>query len=223
MGDIGWRSVWVAGLTLAILAGLARETRAQTLGLGARMVSVSGSDSLAVDPNVAVDTRFTGGFLRLNASKHMTLEASMDFQSTTNPYGTARIHNTPIQVSALVVPIRTAIQPYFLAGIGWYKHKLEALNNGATAQTVQTTDFGFHTGLGGQLMFGKHASAYLDYRYTWADVNGVSGLLGAVRSAVSLTTVLGALSSLNNQNSSSSTSGISRRGSMWTGGVAIYF
>jgi opacity protein-like surface antigen len=187
------------------------------------MVSVSGSDSLAVDPDVSLNTRFTGGFLRLNVSKHMALEGSMDFQSETNSAGTGRIHNAPIQVSGLVLPIRSALQPYFLAGIGWYRHKLEALDNGEAVLTTQSTDFGYHTGVGGQVMFGKHASAYVDYRYTWVDVNGISGLMGTIRSAASLTTVIGALTSLKNQDAKDSTSSISRSGSMWTAGMAIYF
>jgi opacity protein-like surface antigen len=213
----------MAALALAVLVSGARPATAQTIGLGARMVSVSGSDSLAVDPETSLNTKFTGGFVRLNVSKHMSLEGSMDFQSETNAAETARIHNTPIQVSALVIPIRTALQPYFLAGIGWYKHKLEALDNGTPVLTTDTTDFGYHTGVGGQVMFGKHFSAYVDYRYTWVDINGIGGLPGAVRSAASLTSVLGALTSINSQDSKSSTSSISRSGSMWTGGMAIYF
>jgi hypothetical protein len=220
----GRRSARVAGLVLAVLAGVAGNARAQTIGLGARMVSVSGADSLAVDPASASNTRFTGGFVRLNASKHLTLEAAMDYQSTTNPAETARIRNTPIQVSTLFVPLRTAVQPYVLAGIGWYKHRVEALDQGKAVQTGESTDFGYHTGVGGQVMLGKHAGFFVDYRYTWVDINGIDGLAGAVRSAASLTSVLGALSSFTgNKSSSSSGSTISRRGSMWAGGVTVYF
>jgi opacity protein-like surface antigen len=217
------RPARVIGLVLALLACAAPGARAQTIGLGARMVSVSGTDSLAVDPQANVSTKFTGGFLRLNVSKHMALEGSMDFQSETNAAGTGRIRNKPIQVSGLVIPIRTALQPYFLAGVGWYRHTLEALDNGQTVMETQSTNFGYHTGVGGQVMFGKHVSAYVDYRYTWADTKGISGLMGTVRSAVSLTSVIGALTSLNDKDASTSTSSVSRRGSMWTGGMAVYF
>jgi hypothetical protein len=213
----------MAGLALAVLAGGAGPARAQSVGLGARMVSVSGSDSLAVDTAVSANTKFTGGFVRFNVSKHMALEGAMDFQSETNEAGTGRIHNTPIQVSGLVIPIRTALQPYFLAGIGWYKHKLEALEGGEAILTTQTTDFGYHTGVGGQVMFGKHFSAYVDYRYTWVDTQGIDGLMGMVRSAVSVTSVVGALTSLNDKDATNTTSSVSRSGSMWTTGMAIYF
>jgi hypothetical protein len=218
-----WRLARVMGLTLAVLAAAAPGARGQSIGLGVRLTSVSGSDSVAVDPSVSVNNKFTGGFVRFNLSKRMTFEAAMDYQTSTNPTGTARIRNTPIQLSGLIVPFRTPVQPYFLAGVGWYKHKLEALDQGKAVMTTDTTDFGYHTGVGGLLMFGKHASAYVDYRYTWVDVNGVEGLMGAVRTAVSLTSVLGAMTGANSQSNSGTTPSISRRGSMWTGGLAVYF
>jgi len=222
VGTVNWRRVWMAGLALAALAGVAGDAGAQTFGLGARMVSVSGPDSPAVDQSDPSNTRFAGGLLRLNATKHISLEVSMDYQSTTNPAGTARIRNTPIQVSGMLFPLRTALSPYFLAGIGWYRHKLEALDNGKPVLTGESTDFGYHTGVGGQLMFGRHAGIFVDYRYTWVDLNGIDGFMGAVRSAASLTSVVGLLTSLNDGDKTKDST-INRSGSMWTGGLTIYF
>ena len=215
----------MTGLTIAICAGFAGgEAEAQTFGLGARMVSISGTDSPALDPGDTTNTRLAGGFLRLKASKHLSLEASMDFRTTTNPTETARVRTTPIQVSALFYPIRTALAPYLLAGVGWYRHRAEALNDGKAVLTANTSEFGYHTGLGGELMLGKHASMFVDYRYTWVDVNGIGGFAGVLKSAASLTSVIGLLSTLNDSSDGNdSLSSLSRRGSMWTTGLTVYF
>jgi opacity protein-like surface antigen len=222
VGIVTWRSARVVGLALAVLAGAAGDARGQMFGIGARMVSVSGADSPAVDQSDPSNTRFVGGLVRLNASKHITLEVAMDYQSITNPTETARLRNTPIQVSGLLVPMRTRLTPYFLAGVGWYKHKLEALENGRGVLTAETTDFGYHTGVGGQLMFGRHVGISVDYRYTWVDREGVDGFMGVVRSAASLTSVVGMLTSLGSDRNSEESS-ITRSGSMWTGGLTVYF
>jgi hypothetical protein len=219
------RSAAVIGLVIALLVGLtAREAQAQTFGIGTRMVSVSGTDSPALDPGDTTSTRLAGGFLRLKASKRLSLEVSMDYRSTTNPTETARVRTTPIQVSALFYPIRTAIAPYLLAGVGWYKHRAEALSDGKAVLTANTSEFGYHTGLGGELMLGRHASFFVDYRYVWVDVNGIGGFTGVLKSATSLTSVIGLLTNLNDSsNSQDSSSSISRRGSMWTTGLTVYF
>jgi hypothetical protein len=202
----------------------AREGQAQTFGIGPRMVFVSGTDSPALDPTDTTNTRFTGGFLRFRASKHLGLEVAMDYRVTTNPAETARIRNTPMQASVLFFPVRTAIAPYLLVGVGWYKQRVEALSDGDPVLTANTSQFGYHTGIGGELMMGRHASLFVDYRYIFVDVNGDGGLAGAARSAASLTSVINLLSSFNHaSDGNGSTSGTSRRGSMWTTGLTVYF
>jgi hypothetical protein len=215
----------VMGVTIAICVGFAGgEAQAQSFGVGARMVSVSGTDSPALDPGETTSTRLAGGFLRLKASKRLSLEVSMDYRSTTNPTETARVRTTPIQVSALFYPMRTAIAPYLMAGVGWYKHHAEALSDGKAVLTASTSEFGYHTGLGGELMMGKHASLFVDYRYVWVDVNGIGGFTGVLKSAASLTSVIGVLSNLkDSSNGKDPTSSISRRGSLWTTGLTVYF
>jgi hypothetical protein len=225
VGLVTRRSAAAIGLVIALLVGLtAREGQAQTLGIGPRMVFVSGTDSPALDPTDTTNTRFTGGFLRFRASKHLGLEVAMDYRVTTNPAETARIRNTPIQTSILFYPFRTSIAPYLLVGVGWYKQRVEALSDGDPVLTANTSQFGYHTGIGGELMLGRHASLFVDYRYIFVDVNGVGGLSGALKSAASLTSVIGLLSSLNNgSDNKDSTSSGSRRGSMWTTGLTFYF
>ena len=102
-------------------------------------------------------------------------EAAMDYQSSTNESETARVRNTPIQVSALLLPIKKSFAPYALAGLGWYRHKIEALDGGRTVATANATDFGYHAGAGLQLKFGQHAAIFADYRYVWVDANGLDG------------------------------------------------
>jgi len=215
------RSARVAGLALALLAGAASGVGAQTFGFGARMVSVSGPESPALDDSDSSRTRFAGGFIRLHALGSIGVEVAMDYQSTTNEAETARIRNMPIQISGLLLPVRKTFAPYVLAGLGWYKHRVEALDNGDAVATVYSTDFGYHTGLGAQLKFGGHAAIFVDYRYVWVDENGIDGLTGALKSAASVTNVIGLVSSFADDGDNDS--GRSRGGSMWTGGLTIYF
>ena len=221
MGILRYRLAWVAGLTLAVLAGAASDSPAQTFGFGARMVSVSGPESPALDASDSSRTRFAGGFIRLHMIGSLGVEVAMDYQSTTNEAETARIRNMPIQVSGMLLPVRKTFAPYVLGGIGWYKHRVEALDNGDALASVYSTDFGYHTGVGAQVKFGSHAAIFVDYRYVWVDSNGIDGITGALKTAASLTSVVGLLSSFTDDNSEESS--ISRGGSMWTGGLTIYF
>jgi opacity protein-like surface antigen len=222
VGISKWRSAaGAAGLALAFLAGSAGDAQAQRLGLGAHMVSVSGSDSPALDSSDSSRTRFAGGLIRLHATSSLALEASMDYQSTTNVAETASIRNMPIQISAMLIPVKKTFAPYVLAGVGWYKHRVEALDAGQAVATVYSTDFGYHTGLGAQVKLGKHAAIFADYRYVWVDANGIDGISGALKKAASYTTVVGLLTSLAGGNNEQSS--ISRGGSMWTGGLTRYF
>ncbi|MCX6549510.1 MAG: outer membrane beta-barrel protein [Acidobacteria bacterium] len=216
----------VLGLTVALVAGVAAlDVQAQTIGIGPRMVFISGENSPIQDPNDTSKTKFTGGFLRLRASKHMGFEISMDYRTATNPSETARVRTTPIQGTVLFYPFRTAIAPYILGGIGWYKERYEALSDGQPVLTTNTSQIGYHTGMGAEMMMGKHASIFFDYRYTFVNVDGVGGLAGALYSALSLTSVTGLLNSLTNSGTNSNTTmpGVSHQGSMWTTGMTVYF
>jgi opacity protein-like surface antigen len=221
VGIVNWRSAWVAGLALAVLAGEAGDARAQTIGLGARMVSVSGPESPALDNSDSSRTRFAGGFIRLHMVASLGVEVAMDYQSTTNDAETARIRNMPIQVSGLLLPVKKTFAPYVLAGIGWYKHRVEALDSGEAVASAYSTDFGYHTGLGAQIRFGGHAAVFVDYRYVWVDANGIDGITGALKSAKSVISVVSLLTSFAGDGSEETS--ISRGGSMWTGGLTIYF
>jgi hypothetical protein len=218
---VNWRSVIVAGLALAVLCGSAQRAQAQMFGIGARMVSVSGPESPALDDSDSSRTRLWGGYIRFHPIGSLAIEAAMDYQSSTNAAETARIRNVPIQISGMLLPVKKTFAPYVLAGIGWYKHRVEALDSGVTTATAYATDFGYHTGLGAQIKFGRHAAIFVDYRYVWVDANGIDGISDALKSAASVTNVVGLLASLADADAEESS--ISRGGSMWTGGLTIYF
>lgn len=216
------RSLWVAGLALAFLGGAAPGARAQTFGVGVRMASVSGPESPAVESTDSSRLRFWGGFARLHLAGSFGFEVSMDYQSMTNDAETARIRNTPIQVSALLLSPKKTFSPYLLGGIGWYKHKIEALESGKSVATANTTDFGYHLGGGLQLKAGRHAAIFADYRYVWVDANGLDGFSGIIKSAASLTSVIGLVSSIAGADNNSN-DGVRRGGSVWVGGLTVYF
>jgi opacity protein-like surface antigen len=214
--------IWVAALALALLGATASGARAQLFGVGVRMASVSGPESPAVEDTDSSRLRFWGGFARLHLAGSFGVEVSMDYQSETNDAETARIRNTPIQVSALLLSPNKSFSPYFLGGLGWYKHKVEALDGGKTVATAYATDFGYHVGGGLQVKLGRHAAIFADYRYVWVDENGLDGFSGLVKKAASLTSVIGLISSVAGGDNNDS-DGISRGGSMWVGGLTVYF
>jgi opacity protein-like surface antigen len=221
LGISTWRLAQVTALALALLGVSASGASAQRFGIGARFVSVSGPESPALDDSDSSRTELWGGFIRFHPTNSIGIEASMDYQSTKNEAETARVRNLPIQITGLLIPVKKTFAPFVLGGVGWYKHRVEALERGVTTATASTTDFGYHLGLGAQVKFGSHVAAYVDYRYVWVDSSGIDGITGALKQAASSTAVGALLTSLADNDSEESS--ISRGGSMWTGGLTIYF
>jgi hypothetical protein len=215
------RPMAAAALAAALMVSLAAGgAQAQMLGVGVRMLTASGADSPLVSSTGEANPRFYGGLLRFNASSHMALELTMDYRRMLNPEGTARIRYTPIQASILVFPRRMAIAPYLIVGVGWYRQRVEAMDGGETRLSATTSEKGYHTGFGGQMMLGRHASMFVDYRYSFVDITGANGLAGAAYAASSLSSVIGLLSAVGGNEYSSK---LSHRGSMWTTGLTVYF
>jgi opacity protein-like surface antigen len=206
-----------AALMVCLAAGAAQ---AQTLGVGTRMMTASGEDSPLVSSTGEANPRFYGALVRFHASSHMALEVAMDYRRMLNPEGTARIRYTPIQASILFFPLRTAIAPYLVAGVGWYRQRIEAIDGGEALVSTTTSETGYHTGFGAQMKLGQHAAIFLDYRYSFVDVTGSSGLAGAAYAATSLSSVVNLL---NAASGNAFTSKLEHRGRMWTTGMAIYF
>lgn len=222
MGISARRMAGLAGAVLALMVCAAGPAEAQTLGIGARMTSVSGPESPAADSGDPSRTRLWGGFARLHLIGSLGFEAAMDYDSWTNDTETARLRSTPIQVSVLLLNPNRTFSPYLLGGLGWYRHKVAALDQGETVATAYSTDFGYHLGGGLQLKLGRHAAVFADYRRVWVDANGLDGFSSLIRSATSLTSALNLVSAIAGAEDSSKSS-ISRGGSMWIGGLTVYF
>ena len=90
---------------------------------------------------------------------------------------------------------------------------------GIVAQTAQERKLGVHAGFGGEARLGKHAVAYMDYRYRFVkfgndpSANSTTGLAENLSAVAKLLALVPGLGQLN----------VSHQGSMWTGGVAFVF
>jgi hypothetical protein len=230
----GRRRKWLAAmgfLVAVVMCAGARDARAQSFGVGARMVWVTGADSPLQDSSSSSSTKLTGVFMRLRASKHVGLEVSYDWRTARDAENTIEVKSTPVTVSGLFYLFKGPIAPYVAVGAGWYKTRVELLNAdtaapASTSTTAETTKFGYHTGFGGELFMGKHASIFVDYRYTFVDVSGFGGILGTASSLLTggfsslLSSMTGAGS---NAVSGTAIPSVTHLGSMWTTGMTIYF
>jgi hypothetical protein len=229
----GQRCKWLAAMGFMVAVAIcasASHAQAQSFGIGARMVWVTGADSPLQDSSSSSSTKLTGAFLRLRASKHVGLEVSYDWRTERDAENTIEVKSTPITVSGLFYLLKGPIAPYVAVGAGWYKTRVELLNTPEATTNVttsaETTKFGYHTGFGGELFMGKHASIYVDYRYTFVDISGFGGILGKASSL--LTGGFGSLLSSatgigGNAVSDPTSPNVTHLGSMWTAGMAIYF
>lgn len=233
MAGQGRKWLMVLGLMVAVaLAATARDAQAQSFGIGARMVFVTGADSPLQDASSST-TRLTGVFMRLRASKRVAVEVAYDWRTARDAENTIEAKTTPLQVSGLFYLLRGPISPYVNVGAGWYKTRVTLLNGAAAGgdtgatTSAETTKFGYHTGFGGEVFMGKHASLFVDYRYTFVDISGLGGILTTAGSL--LTGGYGALFSSMAGMGGTNTSGsalnpnVSHLGSMWTGGMTLYF
>jgi hypothetical protein len=180
-------------LALALLAQAA-PLCAQGLGLGARIAWVH--------PDVEADVdavRYFGGQLRL-LGRRVGLEVALDHRSESLEVLNQKVTEIPLQTSLILRMASSRVSPFLLGGPGWYRRKVEALDS-ASGLSVSTTDFGWHAGIGLEVLASKHFGVHGDYRYTFLNFHddGGGGLLG-------LGKVLPG-----------------HRGSMWTLGATVYF
>ena len=192
-------------LTMLALGGLllsAAPVSAQGFGIGARMAWMK------VDTDVDVDTdtpRLFGGQVRMITGR-FGLEVSMDRRSEEFELLNEKVTETPIQASLMMRMGSGRFAPFLLGGPGWYRREVEPLDGPDVK--VKTTEFGWHGGLGLEIMAGRHFGIHGDYRYTFLgdddgdeddddDDDDGGGLIGRFIP--------------------------SHRGSMWTVGATIYF
>src|SRR5262245_43878169 len=182
-----------ATITIFALAGLLTTTApvcAQGVGLGARIAWVH--------PDVDADVdalRYFGGQLRLLAPR-LGLELALDHRSESLELLHQKVTETPIQASVLL-RMGGSVSPYLLGGPGWYRRTVEGLN-GTSNLKASTTEFGWHAGVGLEVLASRHFGVHGDYRYTFLDFNDDDGgFIGNVLPG--------------------------HRGSMWTLGATFYF
>jgi opacity protein-like surface antigen len=186
---------------LALLLALPGPAVAQSFGIGPRLSFVRGDL-----PSATPSTRFLGGTMRLRSSRHVALEAALDYHAEYSEDQTSRVRQTPFQASLLLFPVRSAFSPYLLGGMGIYSELTDTLDSaGVVVDTVAARRTGWHLGIGAELSLTRHAVLFADYRFRFVrfgdddedgepiDIPGLSNFK------------------------------LTHRGSMWTGGMAFYF
>jgi len=182
----------IAMLTLGGLLAWQAPASAQGFGIGGRVAWVHPDTEVEVDA-----LRYFGGQIRFIGGR-FGLELSMDRHSESSEVLNQKFTEIPIQAS-LLLRGGGKVAPFVLGGMGWYRRTVEALV-GPADPAVTTTEFGWHAGLGLEILPTTHFGIHGDYRYTFLDFGGdnngggiISGLLPG------------------------------HRGSMWTLGATIYF
>lgn len=180
-------------LTVAGLMASVPPASAQGFGVGGRMAWVTSDDEADVDA-----VRMTGGQVRVLAPR-FGLEVSLDRRTESFDLLNSKVTETPIQASLLMRLGSGRVSPFLLAGPGWYRRSVEALDDPDTRET--STEFGWHAGIGLEILAGRHFGLHGDYRYTFLDFGDDEeedeGFIGGLLPG--------------------------HRGSMWTLGATIYF
>lgn len=202
------RSAAAAALVLfgaAVL--LPGQAFAQAVSIGPRMSFVRPDPALGT-----ASDRYTGGTLRLKMSPRTSIELAMDWRSTTTEDATVRISDYPFQGSLMLYPVRAAIAPYVLGGVGWYSQRMEALDGNEVVSQQTVRRMGYHGGFGGEIKLGSRASIFADYRYTFIRF----GTEEDATEGAGAFPLPGVGSLMENFR-------LSHEGSMWTGGLVINF
>ena len=181
-----------------LLLGVA-PAYAQGFGVGGRIAWLKAEDDVDVDRS-----RLLGGQVRLVTGR-LGLEVSMDHRSEEFELLNEKVTETPIQASLLLRMGSGRVAPFLLGGPGWYRREVEALDD--PELRIKATEFGWHGGIGLEILASKRFGLHGDYRYTFigdddddvdeGDDEDDDGFLGRF--------VRG------------------HRGSMWTLGATIYF
>ncbi len=101
-----------------------------------------------------------------------------------------RVWQIPVQASLLVfVPPATRLQPFLLAGAGYYRIGTTDLLPGAAGHTHDNR-FAFHAGAGMDFRVAKKWSVFVDGRFSFLDIGAVAAL-GTGQRARGWDTVLG--------------------------------
>jgi opacity protein-like surface antigen len=186
------RQAAVMILALSGLLACAAPVSAQGFGIGGRFAWDT-RDSEIEDDTV----RFFGGQLRI-LSQRVGVELSLDRRSESFELLNQKVTETPIQASFLLRLAGGAVSPFVLGGPGWYRRTVEPID-GPDDESVSETEFGWHAGVGLEVLPNRHFGIHGDYRYTFLDFgdDDDDGFIGSLLPG--------------------------HKGSMWTLGATIYF
>jgi hypothetical protein len=183
-----------ATVAAAALLVCAAPVCAQGFGIGPRLAWVTRDVDADVDR-----VRFVGGQVRL-ISARFGLEVSMDRKSESFELLNQKVTETPVQAALLMRLGSGSVAPVQLGGPGGYRRKAEPLD-GSADLGANTTEFGWHAGIGLEIRPHRHLGIHGDYRYTFLDFkeddDEDEGFIGGLLPG--------------------------HRGSMWTLGATIYF
>ena len=188
------RTVVIAMLILGALLASIAPVSAQGFGVGGRIAWINPDTEVDVD-----SVRYFGGQIRL-VSGRIGVEVSIDRHSESSEALNQKLTETPVQASFLLRGTGR-FAPFLLAGPGWYRRTVEALD-GPSDLDISTTEFGWHAGAGLEILATRHFAIHGDYRYTFLDFgddddDDGEGFIGGLLPG--------------------------HRGSMWTLGATVYF
>jgi opacity protein-like surface antigen len=194
MCALSLRPVVIAMLALSGLLTSLAPVSAQGFGVGGRIAWVNPDTEADVD-----SVRYFGGQIRFIAGR-IGFELSMDRHSESSEALDQKLTETPLQASVLLrMGGGGKVAPFLLGGPGWYRRKVEALDGDADLG-ISETEFGWHAGIGLEILPSRHFGIHGDYRYTFLDFDdddGGGGIIGGLLPG--------------------------HRGSMWTLGATVYF
>jgi opacity protein-like surface antigen len=185
----------IALIAVGYLLASAAPASAQGFGIGPRIAWVR----LDSDAEVDVDSvRYFGGQIRV-LSPRFGFEVSLDRHSESFELLNEKVTETPIQTSLLLRMGGGRVAPFLLGGPGWYRRTVEPLDG--SGDDISTTEFGWHAGIGLEVLASTHFGIHGDYRYTFLDFGDDDeeddGFIGSLLPG--------------------------HRGSMWTLGFSVYF
>jgi opacity protein-like surface antigen len=188
------RHIFVAVFALGAFLATAVPVSAQGFGLGARFAWTKQDVEIDAD-----SVRFFGIHMRATGGR-TGFELSFDRHTEEFELINEKVIETPIQASLIMRMRSGSVSPFLLGGPGWYRRKVEVID-GPADLSVSTTEFGWHGGIGLEILPGRHFGIHGDYRYTFLDFDDdddddggfIAGLLPG------------------------------HRGSMWTLGASFYF
>ena len=199
-------------VVVGIVFGIPAGATAQSFGIGPRIAFMAGSENPALSGSGQTEAKFTGGFVRLRSGR-VGVEGAFDYRTMKDSAEIATLKSYPLHGSLLYYLTNRAISPYLIGGLDDYTHKLNASAAGSESASATAHNLGYHAGMGAEMWLGKHASVFLDYRYTFVDLPDFGdlprALLGSAFNPAKLVTGDGV--------------GVDTNGSMWTTGMTIYF